>query len=123
MVGWRSQGGNKSKKGDMQDSQKNKKFCEQCPNEASGNEVQDLWRDYQEKKRIAKELVRKKRREEREALIKECQGIEREANIVKMIWEKAKWKTNKEPKALKDRKGELHKEEAAMAEIAREHFE
>ena len=26
-------------------------------------------------------------------------------------------------KALKDKKGKLHKEEAAMAEIAREHFE
>ena len=61
MVGWRSQGGNKSKKGGMQDSQEKKKLYEQCPNEASGNEVQDLWRDYQEKKRIAKELVRKRR--------------------------------------------------------------
>ena len=30
---------------------------------------------------------------------------------------------NKAPKALRDKKGELHKEEAAMAEIAREHFE
>ena len=39
------------------------------------------------------------------------------------FWEKAKWKTNKAPKALKDKKVKLHKEEAAMAEIAREHFE
>ena len=55
-------------------SGKEKKLYEQCPNEASGIEVQDLERDYQEKKRIAKELVKKKRWEEREALIKECQG-------------------------------------------------
>ena len=40
-----------------------------------------------------------------------------------MFWEKAKWKTNKAPKALRDKKGELHKEEAAMAEITQEHFE
>ena len=98
---------------------KRKKLYEQCPNEASGNEVH-LWRDYQEKKRIAKDLVRKKRRKEREALIKDCQG--KGGYYSAKFWEKAKWKTNKASKALKDKKGELHKEEAAMVEIAQEHF-
>ena len=65
--------------------------------------------------------MRKKRREEREALIKECQG--KGGYYSAKFWEKAKWKTNKAPKALKDKKGDLHKEKAAMAEIAREHFE
>ena len=46
---------------------KRKKLYAQCPNETLGNEIKDLERDYQEKKRIAKELVKKKRREEREA--------------------------------------------------------
>ena len=65
--------------------------------------------------------MRKKREQEREALLKECQG--KGGYYSAKFWEKAKWKTNKAPKALKDKKGELHKEEAAMAEIAREHFE
>ena len=86
-----------------------------------GNEVQDLWRDYQEKKRLAKELVRKKRGEERETLLKECQR--KGGYYGAKFWEEAKGKTNKAPKALKDNKDELHKEEAAMAEIAREHFQ
>ena len=100
---------------------KRKRLYEQCPNEALGNEVQDLWRDYQEKKRIAKELVRKKREKEREALLKECQA--KGGYFSAKFWEKAKWKTNKAPKALRDKKGALHKEEAVMAEIARDHFE
>ena len=78
--------------------------------------------------------MKKKRREEREALIKECQG--KGGYYSAKFWEKAKWRTNKAPKALKDKKGQLHKEEAlkdkkgklheeetAMAEIEREHFE
>ena len=70
---------------------------------------------------MAKELVRKKREKEREALLKECQG--KGGYYSAKFWEKAKWKTNKAPKSLRDKKCELHKEEAAMAEIAREHFE
>ena len=68
----------------------------------------------------SKRAREEERREEREALIKECQG--RGGYYSAKFWEKAKWKTNKAPKALKYKKGELHKEEAAMAEIAREHF-
>ena len=36
--------------------------------------MKGLWEQYQEKKKMAKDLVRKKRREEREALLKENIG-------------------------------------------------
>ena len=54
-------------------------------------------------------------------LLKECQG--KGGYYSAKFWEKAKWKTNKAPKALKNKKDELHKEEAAIAQIARKHFE
>ena len=46
--------------------------------------------------------MRKKRGEEREALLKEYQG--KGGYYSAKFWEKAKWKTNKAPKALKDKK-------------------
>ena len=61
-----------------------------------------------------------KRGEKREALLKECPGKERYYSAKSL--EKAKMKTNKAPKALTDKNGELQKEEAAMEEIARKHF-
>ena len=46
--------------------QKARKHCGQQPNEAKEREVQELWVQYQEKKKIAKELVsRKKERKEK----------------------------------------------------------
>ena len=85
------------------------------------NEVKDLWERYQEKKKMAKDLVRKKRREERDVLFKECIG--KGGCCSAKFWEKAKSRASKASKSLKDKKGKLHREEVSMAEIAREHFE
>ena len=83
--------------------------------------MKGLWERYQEKKMMAKDLVvRKKRREEREALLKECIG---KGRYCAKIWQKAKRRASKAPKSLKDKQGKLHREEVSMAEIAREHFE
>ena len=66
-------------------------------------------------------MVRKKRREEREVLLKECIG--KGGYCSAKFWEKAKRRASKAPKSLKDKQGKLHREEISMAEIAREHFE
>ena len=70
---------------------------------------------------MAKDLVRKKRREEREPLFKECIG--KGGYCSAKFWEKAKRRAGKAPKSLKVKRGKLHREEISMAEIAREHFE
>ena len=66
-------------------------------------------------------MVRKKRREEREALLKECIG--KGGYCSANFWGKAKRRASKAPKSLKNKQGKLHREEVSMAEIAREHFE
>ena len=75
--------------------------------------MKDLWERYQEKKKMAKDLVRKKRREEREVLLKEC--IEKGGYCSAKFWEKAKRRASKAPKSLKDKQGKLHREEISMA--------
>ena len=70
---------------------------------------------------MAKDLVRKKIREKRQALLKEC--IAKDGCCSAKFWEKAKRRASKAPKSLKDKPGKLHREEVSMAEIAREHFE
>ena len=83
--------------------------------------MKDPLERYQEQKKIAKHLVRKKRREEREVLLKKCIGKRRYCSA--KFWEKAKSRASKVPKSLEDKQGKLHQEEVSMAEIAREHFE
>ena len=83
--------------------------------------MKDLWERYHEKKKIANDLVTKKRREEREVLLKECTGKGRYCSA--KFWEKAKSRASTAPKSLEDKQGKLHQEEVSMAEIAREHFE
>ena len=50
----------------------------------------------------SKRAREKEKREEREALLKECQG--KGGYYSEKFLEKGKWKTNKAPKALKDKR-------------------
>ena len=67
---------------------KARKCCGQQPNEAKEREVQELWAPYQEKKKIAKELVSRKRREETQVLLEEFAGKTCYSNA--KFWQKAK---------------------------------
>ena len=76
-----------------------------------------------ETKGIPKDVVRKKREEEREAVMEEARlGGGYNSTV---FWQIAKKINSKAPsyKRLKDKGGKVYDSEEAMAEIAREHFE
>ena len=72
--------------------------------------------------REEKDTKRAREKEKRGGKRSALERMSRKGRLLQcQVLGKAKWKTNKAPKALKDKKDELHKEESAMAEIARKH--
>ena len=83
--------------------------------------VKEKWADYLKQKGIAKDVVRKKRNEERKAVLEEARlGGGYNSTV---FWQRAKRISSKAPKRLKDKSGKVYDSEEAMAEIACEHFE
>ena len=94
---------------------------ERFPDMVTEETVKKKLTDYLKQKWIAKDVARKKRDEERETVLEEARSGGRYNSTV--FCERAKRKSSKAPKRLKDKSGKVYDSEEAMTEIACEHFE
>ncbi len=111
----------KRRKQTCRDHRKSRALHQRFPGVIKEEMVNEKWTEYQKQKRIAKDLVRKKRDEEREAVLEDARSKGGYNSAV--FWKSAKKRGNKGPTSLKDKTGKLCEDEDDMAEIAREHFE
>ena len=112
---------NKRRKQACRGHRKCRNLHECFPDMVTEETAKEKWEDYLKQKRIAKDVVRTKREEEREAVLEEARlGGGYNSTV---FWQRAKMISSKAPKRLKDTSGKVYDSEEAMAESAREHFE
>ena len=77
----------------------------------------EKWMDYVEEERIAKDTVRRKRKEHREVILKEVKLSEGYSSA--MFWQVGVWRERSEVlRNLEDKNGTVEDEEQALAEKA-----